>query len=259
MSESLYEKNQLGVGFTFHNPVVYLDRWLSSWKGNKPLLDLGCGHGINTHAALINGADIVATDIKEPDLSEWLHSLPVTQQETVLCKAAKLPENIPFEDNAFCGILCAEVFHFLSNDEVIPSINALYRILEPGGTLLLTCCSCDVEVLKSTNLSKEVREANKQSPLTVTCQRDYLSLLAQAANNFNCPEITAPVLAAHEINIPDRDFCFFTSEQLGTLIKNAGFIIEICEQGEAPHYPVWSHGSKDQVRIVARKPDQLVI
>lgn len=254
MSESLYEKNQLGVGFTFHNPVIYQDHWLSSWKGDKPLLDIGCGHGVNTHAALMHGAKVVATDMDKPDLSEWLYDLPVAQQDAVTCRAAKLPGNIPFEDNSFCGILCAEVFHFLANEEVIPSINELYRILEPGGTLLLTCCSCDVDVLQTTGLSKEIREDIKRSPLQVTCQRDYLSLLAQAAKDFNCPEITAPVLAAHEINIPGRDFCFFTSEQLEVLMKKAGFIIEVCEQGEASHYPVWSHGNQDQVRIIARKP-----
>ncbi|MGO0308774.1 class I SAM-dependent methyltransferase [Endozoicomonas acroporae] len=254
MPEPLYERNQLGVGFTFHNPVIYLDRWLSSWKDDKPLLDIGCGHGVNTHAALMHGAQVIATDMDKPDLSKWLKDLPDTQQKAVTCKAAKLPGNIPFADNAFCGILCAEVFHFLANEEVAPSINEIYRILEPGGTLLLTCCSCDVEVLKSTGLSREIRDGVKKSPLTVTGQRDYLNLLAEAAKALNCPEITDPVLAAHKINIPGRDFCFFASEQLEVLMKHAGFVIEVCEQGEAPHYPVWSHGDQDQIRIIARKP-----
>ncbi|MBO9480861.1 MULTISPECIES: class I SAM-dependent methyltransferase [Gammaproteobacteria] len=254
MPEPLYERNQLGVGFTFHNPVIYLDRWLGSWKDDKPLLDIGCGHGVNTHAALMHGAQVIATDMDKPDLSKWLKDLPETQQKAVTCKAAKLPENIPFADNAFCGILCAEVFHFLANEEVAPSINEIYRILEPGGTLLLTCCSCDVEVLKSTGLSREIRDGVRKSPLTVSGQRDYLNLLAQAAKVFNCPEITDPVLAAHKINIPGRDFCFFASEQLEVLMKHAGFVIEVCEQGEAPHYPVWSHGNQDQIRIIARKP-----
>ncbi|WP_257284190.1 class I SAM-dependent methyltransferase [Endozoicomonas sp. SESOKO1] len=254
MSEMLYEKNQQGVGFTFHNPVIYLDRWLNSWKDDKPLLDIGCGHGVNTHAALMHGAQVIATDMDKPDLSEWLKDLPETQQGAVTCRAAKLPANIPFADNAFSGILCAEVFHFLANEEVTSSINELYRILEPGGTLLLTCCSCDVDVLKTTGLSKEIRDSVRQSPLTVTGQRDYLNLLAQAAKTFDCPEITDPVLAAHEMNIPGRDFCFFSCQQLGVLMENAGFIIERCEQGEAPHYPVWSHGDQDQIRIIARKP-----
>ncbi|WP_252176347.1 class I SAM-dependent methyltransferase [Endozoicomonas sp. 4G] len=254
MSEPLYEKNQLGVGFTFHNPVIYLDSWLNSWKGDKPLLDIGCGHGVNTHAALMRGAQVIATDMDKPDLSEWLNDLPAVQQQALTCRAAKLPENMPFEENAFCGILCAEVFHFLTNEDVTPAINELYRILEPGGTLLLTCCSCDVEVLKATDLSREIKEGARKSPLTVTCQRDYISLLTEAAKAFNCPEITDPVLAAHKINIPGRDFCFFTSEQLKALMESAGFIIEVCEQGEAPHYPVWSHGDQDQVRILAKKP-----
>lgn len=254
MSQRLYEKNQLGVGFTFHNPVIYLNSWLNSWKEDKPLLDIGCGHGVNTRAALIRGTQVVATDMDKPDLSEWLNDLPEIQQQAVTYRAAKLPENMPFEDNAFCGILCAEVFHFLANEDVTPSIDELYRILEPGGTLLLTCCSCDVEVLKTTSLSREIREGIRKSPLTVTCQRDYINLLKQAAKAFNSPEITDPVLAAHEINIPGRDFCFFTSEQLKVLMEHAGFMIEVCEQGEAPHYPVWSHGDQDQVRILARKP-----
>uniref|UniRef100_UPI002148E2B7 hypothetical protein n=1 Tax=Endozoicomonas sp. ONNA2 TaxID=2828741 RepID=UPI002148E2B7 len=111
-----------------------------------------------------------------------------------------------------------------------------------------------IEVLKTTGLNKEIQDSVRKSPLTVTGQRDYLNLLAKAAKVFNCPEITDPVLTAHESNIPGRKLCFFASEQLEALMDNAGFIIEPCEQGKAPHYPVWSHGDQDKIRIIGKKP-----
>lgn len=244
MPSKMFEKNQGGVGFTFLSPASYIKYWLESWQGDKPLLDLGCGHGINTFAALRHGAKVVATDLAPPSLE--LHS-------SLTCTQARLPYDIPFTDNSFAGILCAEVFHFLSNDDILPSIDKLYSLLEPEGHLVITCACCEVAVLKESGIEQKIKAAWQKDPDHFSGHYDYIDLLEQAARLFNQPEITDSVLESHRQNIPERFFNFYIPEQLGRACAQAGFEVLVCEAGPAPHYPVWLHGDKDQVRIVARK------
>ena len=249
MSLQMFEKNKGGVGFTFSPLANYIEYWLDSWQGDKPLLDLGCGHGANTLEALKHGAKVVAADINTPHLEP---------HPSLTCTIAKLPDNIPFADNSFAGILCAEVFHFLGNDEVVPAINTLYSLLQPEGYLVITCASCEVAVLKETGVEQKIKENWKKNPACFSSQNDYIDLLEQAAHFYNNPDITTSVVESHRQNIPDRCFNFYIPEQLGNAFSQAGFEVLICELGPAPHYPVWLHGERDQVRIVARKAHKII-
>ena len=244
MSLQLFEKNRGGIGFTFTRPTAYIEYWLNSWQGDKPLLDLGCGHGINTFAALNHGARVVAADIKTPALE---------RQPELTCEVARLPDDIPFAENSFSGILCAEVFHFLSNEQVQPAIDRLYSLLQPEGYLVVTCASCEVAVLKATGLEHKTKTAWQKHPEHFHGQNDYIDLLEQAASVFNQPDITDSIIESHRQNIPDRFFNFYIPGQLASAFSRTGFRVLISELGPAPHYPVWTHGDRDQVRIVAQK------
>lgn len=246
MALQMFEKNQGGVGFTFSPTANYIEYWLNSWQGNKPLLDLGCGHGTNTFEALRLGANVVAADISTPHLEP---------HPSLTCAIARLPHDIPFAENSFAGILCAEVFHFLRNEQVLPAIDKLFSLLEPAGHLVITCASCEMAVLKKTGIEQKIKEAWQKHPGLFSGQNDYIDLLEQAACFFNQPDVTDSVLESHRQNIPERFFNFYIPEQLGNALANAGFDVLVCELGPAPHYPVWLHGDRDQVRIVARKPD----
>ena len=247
MSLQMFEKNKGGVGFTFSSLANYIEYWLDSWQGDKPLLDLGCGHGANTSEALRHGAKVVAADINLP---------PLEPHPSLTCTVARLPDDIPFAENSFSGILCAEVFHFLGNEQVLPAINKLYSLLQSGGHLVITCASCEVAVLKETGIEQKIKENWQKKPNHFSSQNDYINLLEQAAHFFNKPDITNSVIESHRQNIPDRFFSFYIPEQLGNAFSQAGFEVLICELGPAPHYPVWLHGDRDQVRIVARKTDK---
>ena len=244
MTGRLFEDNTAGVGFTFTTPASNLEYWINSWKEGSPLLDIGCGHGVNTKRALERGAQVVAADITLPSLFD---------HPNLQCAVARLPDHIPFDDNFFSGILCAEVFHFLQGDQVIPTIKELHRILQPEGNLVITCVSSKIEVLKPTGIHQQIQAAKQKDPDAFHGYNDYIALLEQAALHFNKPEITTPIVEAHSRNVPGRFFNFFIAEQLSKALEKAGFRIIQCEYGAAPHYPVWSHGEWDQVRIVAQK------
>ena len=247
MSVQLYEKNRGGVGFTFSRPASYIEYWLNSWQGDKPLLDLGCGHGVNTLEALKQGARVVAADIDTP---------PLEPHPCLSCKIARLPNDVPFAENSFAGILCAEVFHFLSDDQIHPAIKTLYSLLDDGGFLVITCASCEIAVLKETDLEQKTKSAWQKSPDHFHGQNDYIGLLKQAAQHFNQPEITDSIVESLRQNVLGRNFNFFIPEQLTSALENAGFEVLISELGSAPHYPLWVHGNRDQVRIVAQKTNK---
>ena len=45
--------------------------------------------------------------------------------------------NLEFSDNLFDSIICLEVFEYLTNPQ--QAISEIYRVLKPGGTLMLSC------------------------------------------------------------------------------------------------------------------------
>lgn len=59
-------KNKRGFQMGTTNPC--LPAWLAAWKGDKPLVDIGCAYGINTFAALETGAAVIAIDMDETHL-----------------------------------------------------------------------------------------------------------------------------------------------------------------------------------------------
>lgn len=244
MSEQLFEDNTGGVGFTFTNPASNLEYWLDCWQGEHPLLDIGCGHGTNTLLALARGAHVIATDIAPP---------PLEPHPKLQCMTVKLPKNMPLENNSVSGVLCAEVFHFLKNNEVKPAIKEIHRILQPEGKLVITCASSQLEVLKPTGINEQIIAARNKEPDAFHGYNDYIALLEESAIFFNKPEITNPSLEAHRRNIPDCYLNLFIAEQLSEAFEKAGFRIIQSEYGPAPHYPLWLHGEKDMVKIVASK------
>ena len=70
--------------------------------------------------------------------------IDLTPKMIEVAKAKKLPgvefvvgdcENLPFDDNSFDAIICCESFHHYPN--VQDFFNSVYRVLKPGGRLVL--------------------------------------------------------------------------------------------------------------------------
>jgi ubiquinone biosynthesis O-methyltransferase len=95
----------------------------------KTLLDAGCGTGWFSKPAAERGAKVTSMDLGEKLLEEVKKK----------CESTRVVGSImemPFEDNSFDYVVSSEVI------EHIPDANAaikeLYRVLKPGGTLVLT-------------------------------------------------------------------------------------------------------------------------
>lgn len=112
---------------------AFLMERLGAAAGER-ILELGCGTG-SLAIAIAGGhppccvvavdADRGAVDIamaREPDGVRWWPSFA---------------HDLPFADGAFDAVVCALLFHKLSNEEKRESLNETFRVLRPGGRLLL--------------------------------------------------------------------------------------------------------------------------
>ena len=51
-------------------------------------------------------------------------------------------------------------------------------------------------------------------------------------------------------------FTLFNLAQLKEALERVGFDVVEASLGRADHYPFWKHGDQDQIRLIARKPDE---
>ena len=95
---------------------------------NSPILDLGCGIGIDTLHLVENGHQVVACDFSKEALDKVKQNIP----EASTLKF-NMKESIPFNDETFEFIIANKSIHYFSKQETISIIKDLHRILKPGG------------------------------------------------------------------------------------------------------------------------------
>ena len=106
------------------------------------VLDMGCGGGRHAFAVLRRGADVVAFDADEAELTN-VHGVM-----TAMAEAGEVPPGavgtpvqgdalaLPFDDGSFDRIIAAEVLEHIPDD--VAAIAELARVLAPGGRIAVT-------------------------------------------------------------------------------------------------------------------------
>jgi len=101
-------------------------------KEGLRILDVGCGYGRITLPILSKfpGAEILGLDTSDNFVKLY--------KETTKQKAIRgTLENIPQDIGEFDYILCVTVLMYVSEQQVIPTLNRLVKYLKPGGKLIL--------------------------------------------------------------------------------------------------------------------------
>jgi 2-polyprenyl-3-methyl-5-hydroxy-6-metoxy-1,4-benzoquinol methylase len=96
---------------------------------NRKLLDAGCGTGWFSKAAVERGAIVTSMDLGESLLAKV----------ALKCSSERLVGSIlaiPCQDNVFDIIISSEVIEHVPDP--FKAMQELYRVLKPGGTLVLT-------------------------------------------------------------------------------------------------------------------------
>jgi 2-polyprenyl-3-methyl-5-hydroxy-6-metoxy-1,4-benzoquinol methylase len=108
--------------------VVY-NELLTEDISNKKVLDAGCGTGWFSKAAADRGAIVTSMDLGENLLSKV----------AMKCNSERIVGSIleiPFPDNFFDIVISSEVIEHVPDP--FKAMHELYRVLKPGGNLILT-------------------------------------------------------------------------------------------------------------------------
>jgi ubiquinone/menaquinone biosynthesis C-methylase UbiE len=107
-----------------HATRLALARWLDT---NSLVLDVGCGHG-----GLLAG---VTRDYRIVGVDFVLDLLPFARERGYAVYHANA-EALPFGDNQFDAVLCAEVLNQYSSAGVL--LRELARVVKPGGSVIVS-------------------------------------------------------------------------------------------------------------------------
>ena len=109
--------------------------WMRSAPGFG--IDVGCGDGIATAAALARGGHVMALDKDQGALDQVLRRIPAEQYPRLKLRTARL-EEIDFKFTHFSGVHASRVLHFLDRPALQVSFRKFFRWLYPEGKLFIS-------------------------------------------------------------------------------------------------------------------------
>jgi len=97
-------------------------------KCNTPILDLGCGVGIDTLHLVELGHKVIACDFSNVALKKVKENIP---EADIL--QFNMKEGLPFENEVFEVVVANKSLHYFSMMETKRIINDIYRIIKTNG------------------------------------------------------------------------------------------------------------------------------
>lgn len=102
----------------------------------KRILDAGCGTGVYTEWLLDQGADVVGIDVSTEMLAHARDRVGDRAEGRAHLQQADLGEPLPFETDAFDGVISALALGYVRDWEA--TVAEFARVLEPGGFLVFS-------------------------------------------------------------------------------------------------------------------------
>lgn len=123
---------------------IKTDAWLERFDDiirecSGPILDLGCGSGNDTLYLINKGKKVISCDQSPSVVKNIAKNFP----EVYDVKCFNMLDGFPFEDNTFEVIIADLCLHYFLEADTVRIISDIYRILKPGGHLILRVNSTD--------------------------------------------------------------------------------------------------------------------
>lgn len=129
----------------------------------QPVLDVGCGFGFSSLAALKNGAKVIAFDLAKQHLQTLTENTPSHLQANLKTICGHLPEDLNIQENSLSAVHACMILHFLTGEDIRKSLKRFYASLEPGGHLFLGNMSPYLAIYDTDALLKEYNEREARS------------------------------------------------------------------------------------------------
>ncbi len=100
-------------------------------------MDLGCGDGVATIAALARGGRVIAVDPDRSALARLGERVPADQRARLRLHVGRVPE-FEFKPGGLCALHAGFVLHLLEGDEIEASFAKFFRWLYPEGRLFIS-------------------------------------------------------------------------------------------------------------------------
>jgi SAM-dependent methyltransferase len=119
-------------------PVTYRDLLMDRYKlvhdwvpeGTKRVLDVGCGNALFTQWLRERAGEVFGVDHNPRNCRRGRREYPT------LRLAASAAEHLPFASESFDCVVCSDTIEHVDDDQA--AVDELLRVLQPGGTLVLT-------------------------------------------------------------------------------------------------------------------------
>ena len=124
---------------------------------NKVVLEVGCGSGVFTKAAVVHSKSVTGTDVAKKAIKE----LALENKDEKLKFITAAAENLPFKRNSFDAVLCFETLEHLKSPVAV--LGEIYRVLKPRGRLYVSIPNWFAyDRLSTNNILKKVMFGIKQ-------------------------------------------------------------------------------------------------
>jgi polyketide synthase PksL len=148
----------------------------------------------------------------------------------------RCPQDLKFAPTSLAAIHSSQVFHFLTGEELIETVENLYNWLIPGGEIFLIVSTPYVKMLESFIPTYEHRKKNGM---------DWPGVI----DNFNS-------IKKHPLVNECPDFMHFLDDEiLGSALREAGFIItqiEMFKRNDMPDHIALD--GRENLGVIAKKP-----
>jgi len=120
-----------------------------------PIVDIGCGYGLSSLAALKTGAKVIAIDLAIEHLQVLQKNVPQALKDNLSIQVASFPEAFDLPDASIDAAHASMILHFLSGEQILAGLKKIYACLRPGGKLFIANMSPYLGLFDHEKLSEE--------------------------------------------------------------------------------------------------------